>query len=402
MNPATCAVVICDMWDAHHCVSAARRVAEMAPRMNEVVEALREQGALIIHAPAGCVDFYAGTPARLRALQAPHADAPVPIDWNDRDPAREPPLPARLGDPGPCSCDTPEPCGDAAPPYPWTRQIASIRVAPEDAVSDDGQEVFNLLEQRGIEDVVVMGVHTNLCVLGRPYGIRQLVYFGKRPVLCRDLTDAFHRDPRGHAWGTEQTVVHIERHWCATVTSDQLVGGTPFRFQPVLGLERGAVRLAPHTARWAALYAEEEARLRAALEGVLVDVQHFGSTSIPGIHAKPILDILAGVRNRDDVFARRPQLQALGYGYVPGAGVPGHHVFGKGEPRTHLLHVVEHGSRDWTENLWFRDRLRADPALAAEYDALKLRLAQAHPGERARYTEAKSDFVQRIRRQAPG
>ncbi|HEY0015249.1 MAG TPA: GrpB family protein [Longimicrobium sp.] len=170
---------------------------------------------------------------------------------------------------------------------------------------------------------------------------------------------------------------------------------------PVLGLRRGTVRLVPHTVRWAEIYREEEARLRAALQGVLVDVQHFGSTSIPGIHAKPILDILAGVRRRDDVFERRPQLVALGYGYVPGAGVPEHHVFGKGEPRTHLLHVVEHGSRAWTENLWFRDQLRADPALAAEYDALKLRLGEAHPDDRARYTEQKGDFVQRIRQGAP-
>ena len=171
--------------------------------------------------------------------------------------------------------------------------------------------------------------------------------------------------------------------------------------EPVLGLEHGTVRLVPHTPRWAELYREEEARLRAALDGLLIDVQHFGSTSIPGIHAKPILDILAGVRRMDDVFERRPQLQALGYGYVPGAGVPGHHVFGKGRPRTHLLHVVEHGDRNWTENLWFRDRLRADPALAAEYDALKLRLARAHPGDRPRYTEEKGAFVQRIRQSAP-
>jgi GrpB-like predicted nucleotidyltransferase (UPF0157 family) len=168
---------------------------------------------------------------------------------------------------------------------------------------------------------------------------------------------------------------------------------------PVLGLERGAVRLAPHDPRWAALYAGEEARLREALDGLLLDIQHFGSTSIPGIHAKPILDILAGVRRREDVLERRAQLQALGYGYVPGAGVPGHHVFGKGAPRTHLLHVVEHGGPSWTENLRFRDRLRADPALAAEYDALKLRLAAAHPGDRARYTEEKGAFVQRIRTQ---
>jgi hypothetical protein len=71
------AVVVCDMWDAHHCVTAARRVAEMAPRMNEVLGGLRARGALVVHAPGGCMDFYAGTPARLRALQAPRAGVPA-------------------------------------------------------------------------------------------------------------------------------------------------------------------------------------------------------------------------------------------------------------------------------------------------------------------------------------
>ncbi|HEX6370195.1 MAG TPA: isochorismatase family protein [Longimicrobium sp.] len=225
------AVVICDMWDAHHCVTAARRVVEMAPRMNQVAAGLREQGALIIHAPGGVVDFYDGTPARMRAIQAPHAPAPAPFDWNGWERDTESALPATLTDPGSCSCDSAQPCGEAGPPYPWTRQTPLIDIRPDDAVSDDGQEVFNLLEERGIEDVIVMGVHTNICVLGRPYGIRQLVYLGKKPVLCRDLTDSFHRDPRGHCWGTEQVVAHIEQKWCPTVTSDRLVGGSAFRFR---------------------------------------------------------------------------------------------------------------------------------------------------------------------------
>ena len=223
-DPARAAVVVCDMWDAHHCVSAARRVAEMAPRMNAVLAALREQGTLIVHAPADCVDFYRGTPARERAAAAPHAPAPVPFDWNDWEDDERAALPATLTAPGTCSCDAAEPCNEGGPPYPWTRQIASIGVDAEDAVTDDGQELFNLLAERGIDDVVVMGVHTNICVLSRWYGIRQLVRAGKRPLLCRDLTDAFHRDPRGHAWGTERVVAHVERRWCPTVTSGQLVG----------------------------------------------------------------------------------------------------------------------------------------------------------------------------------
>lgn len=230
-DAARAAVVICDMWDAHHCVTAARRVAEMAPRLNQVAAGLRGQGALIIHAPADCVEFYRGTPARLRALRAPHVPAPVPFSWNPWEPDERAMLPATLTAPGPCACDAPEPCCGDPPPTPWTRQTPLIDIHPDDAVSDDGQEVFNLLEQRGIDDVVVMGAHANVCVLSRAYGIRQLVRLGKRPVLCRDLTDSFHRDPRGHFRGTEQVVAHVERRWCPTVTSDQLVGGTPFRFR---------------------------------------------------------------------------------------------------------------------------------------------------------------------------
>jgi nicotinamidase-related amidase len=231
LEPRDAAVIVCDMWDAHHCVSAARRVAEMAPRMNAVIIGLRCQGALIIHAPSDCVDFYGGTPARRRALAAPEVRTPVSIDWNSWDHEPDATLSTTLTAPGGCSCDSPEPCGAGHPPYPWTRQTPLIEIDQNDAVSDDGQEIYNLLEQRRIDDVIVMGVHTNICILARPYGIRQLVYFGKRPLLCRDLTDAFHRDPRGHAWGTRQIVEHIERRWCPTVTSDQLVGGVPFQFR---------------------------------------------------------------------------------------------------------------------------------------------------------------------------
>ena len=230
-DDARTAVVVCDMWDATQCVAAARRVAEMAPRVDEVVTRLRRAGALIVHAPAGCMDFYAGTAARKRAQEAPTVPSPVPIDWHDRDESREPPLPPSLADDTPCSCEPGEPCTEGSPPYPWTRQISSIEISAADAVTDDGAELLALLEQGDIEDVVVMGVHLNRCVLGRPYGIRQLVHWGRRPVLCRDLTDSFHRDPGGHLAGNELMIAHVERHWCPTVTSDQLVGGAPFRFR---------------------------------------------------------------------------------------------------------------------------------------------------------------------------
>jgi nicotinamidase-related amidase len=229
-DAAKAAMIICDMWDSTQCVSAARRVVQMAPRVNEVAARLRRDGALIVHAPAGCMEYYAGTAARQRARHAPPVDSPVPVDWNDWDPSREAPLPASLADDTPCSCEAGDPCTVGGLPYPWTRQIPSIEVSTQDAVTDDGRELLALLEERGIEDVIVTGVHTNRCVLGRPYGIRQLVYWGKRVVLCRDLTDSYHRDPRGHDWGNEQIVTHIERYWCSTLTSDQLVAGSEFRW----------------------------------------------------------------------------------------------------------------------------------------------------------------------------
>ena len=79
--------------------------------------------------------------------------------------------------------------------------------------------------------VTIMGVHTNMCVLGRPFGIRQMVYAGKNVILCRDLTDSYHRDPGRHFEGLREIVAHVEKHWCPTVTSASITGKTPFRFK---------------------------------------------------------------------------------------------------------------------------------------------------------------------------
>jgi nicotinamidase-related amidase len=226
-DPARTAIVIVDMWDDHHCRSAAERVAQMAPHMNEVVKAARRNGALIIHAPSDCMDFYKDTPARLLAQTAPKSPAPVKFQWNYFNPEREGPLAAKL-EQGGCSCDLPQPCN---PSYKaWKRQIATIEIAEEDAVSADGQEVYNLLQDRGIQNVIVMGVHTNRCVLGRPFGIRQMVYLGKNVVLCRDLTDSYHRDPGAHFEGLDKIVEHVETHWCPSITSQSITSQPPFKF----------------------------------------------------------------------------------------------------------------------------------------------------------------------------
>jgi nicotinamidase-related amidase len=227
-DPKKTAIVVVDMWDNHHCKSAAQRVVEMAPHMNEVLKAARTRGVLIIHAPSECMNEYKETPARLRAQQAPAAKATAPFQWNYFNPKREGPLADRLEKAG-CACDTPEPCGPGA--RVWKKEIATLEISEEDAVSDNGQEIFNLLQQRAIDNVIVMGVHTNRCVLGRPFGIRQLVYVGKNVVLCRDLTDSYHRDPGRHFEGLHEIIAHVEKYWCPTITSTSITGKPAFGFK---------------------------------------------------------------------------------------------------------------------------------------------------------------------------
>jgi nicotinamidase-related amidase len=221
------AIVICDMWDDHYCRSSARRVAEMAPRMNEVIREARRRGVLIIHCPSGCMDKYDGTPQRELARQAPKVETKIPLEpWCYLDKTREGELPV----------DEKQPCDDETPRERirfYTRQHEALKIEPPDAITDSA-EAFYLMRQRGITNVIVMGVHTNMCVLGRPFGIRQLVRQGQNVVLMRDMTDAMY-DPRSapyvsHFEGTRRIIEHIEKHWCPTISSADVLGGDEFRF----------------------------------------------------------------------------------------------------------------------------------------------------------------------------
>lgn len=163
-----------------------------------------------------------------------------------------------------------------------------------------------------------------------------------------------------------------------------------------LGLAHGKVALSDSDPEWTALYQEEAARLLPAIGPLIVDIQHFGSTSISGIKAKPVIDILVGLRRFDDGPFLVGPLESLGYDYVGPDMVPNDHLFGKGVVRTHLLHAVEHSGYHWRRDLRFRDRLRADPSLAAAYEQLKVDLAARFPDSRAEYTAAKATFIDAI------
>lgn len=236
-DPRHTALIICDMWDDHWCKGAAARVVEMAPVMEKAVAAARARGVLIVHAPSTCVGFYDGTPARQRARQSPAATPRVSLATAERwgtawcwpEKGREPALPIDDTDMG---CDCGVKC-EIKPP--WTRQIATLTIDQDrDVITDNGQELVNLFAARQIEHVMIMGVHLNMCVLGRPFGIRQLTRLGQDVVLVRDLTDTMYnsqmRPQVDHFTGTDLVVDHVEKYWCPTITSVDLVGGKPFRF----------------------------------------------------------------------------------------------------------------------------------------------------------------------------
>lgn len=212
--PGETALLICDMWDNHWCSGAARRVGPLAQRMAPLVNAARARGILIIHAPSDTMEFYKDYPQRRRALQAPRVTPPPGLGL------ASPALPIDDSDEG---CDTP---GDKVY-IAWTRQHEAIPIGEPDLISDSGTEIYSVLQPRGIKNLLIMGVHTNMCVLNRSFAIKQMTNWGVACVLVRDLTDTMY-DPNdrpfvSHDTGTELVVQYIEKYWCPTTRSEEIL-----------------------------------------------------------------------------------------------------------------------------------------------------------------------------------
>ena len=155
--------------------------------------------------------------------------------------------------------------------------------------------------------------------------------------------------------------------------------------------------------RWPALFAAEAARLHVVLgAGLVTAIEHFGSTAIPGLAAKPVVDILVGVRSLPAARVEAvPALEALGYAFWADNPATDRLFFVKGlppnGPRTHHVHMVETDAGGvWGDLLVFRDALRAHPEQARRYEALKRELADRFPNDREAYTDAKGDFVREV------
>jgi GrpB-like predicted nucleotidyltransferase (UPF0157 family) len=153
--------------------------------------------------------------------------------------------------------------------------------------------------------------------------------------------------------------------------------------------------ISEYDSAWPDLYEAEKARIVDAIGDWLVDIQHVGSTSVPGLAAKPVIDIMPGVRSLADDTHFIPRLEAVGYEHLPvfEDDIPERRYFRRGIPRQFHVHAVEVSSDFWRRHLAFRDYLRAHPETAKEYAALKRRLAADYGNDRIGYTNAKTDFI---------
>lgn len=162
------------------------------------------------------------------------------------------------------------------------------------------------------------------------------------------------------------------------------------------------IEVVDHDPAWSASFKEERRRLLAALDGVAVSIEHIGSTAVPGLAAKPIIDLLVEVDQLDRLDRCREALEAIGYSARGENGIPGRRYFTRGKPaRTHHLHAFQFGDPHLLRHLEFRDYLVENPAVALAYGALKMRAAAAWRHEPAGYAAAKQDFIaehQRIAR----
>ena len=227
-EPEKTAIVICDMWDQHWCKGASARVAELAPHMNRALNIARQKGMLIVHSPSDCMKYYSEYPQRKIAQQYSRPDdkyeegallpseqgAVWPIDQTN----------------GGCN-DTPR-CEER---YPWTKEIDLLEIKENDVITDSGPEMERMFREKGINRVILMGVHTNMCVVARPFGLRNMTKYGMNVALMRDLTDVMYDSRQApfvnHFEGLGLMVEYIEKYIAPTVLSTDLTGEPPFRFK---------------------------------------------------------------------------------------------------------------------------------------------------------------------------
>ena len=156
------------------------------------------------------------------------------------------------------------------------------------------------------------------------------------------------------------------------------------------------IEIRDYDPEWPTVFRAEKGRIRAAFGGLAKDIQHVGSTAVPGLAAKPVIDILLAVEDLTETVAYLIRLEELCYTYVPHNEDAERRFFLKGMPRTHHVHVVRFGGWTYWKHLLFRDYLLDHPSKVKEYECLKRILAEQFRDDRSRYVEGKSEFIESV------
>ena len=213
IDPHKVGIVVVDMWNYHWCKTAAMRVGSLVPRMNRVLDAARQMGMTVMLCPSDVVDNYVGWPQREKIFAMPRFEVPPLLKV-------ECPKPQ---DPGGCACGR-ERC---VVNYGWDGMHPDLKIDANDLMPDTLEDVYSLCRQRGLTHLIYCGVHTQVCLLGKPMGLRNLKAAGLSCILARDLTDAHPGyDPARDFTpdlNTSQVVEHFERYLAPSVNmADEL------------------------------------------------------------------------------------------------------------------------------------------------------------------------------------
>ena len=224
LNPDETAIIVVDMWDVHWCHTATSRVAKLAVPMNQTLSAARAAGIHIIFAPSDVTGFYYDSPARLRTLAAPKATLPP---FNPKY-SKVPQFPLSTRTDSGCEADDRK-------GMPWTRQIATLHIDDDVdyLIAADSQELYNIIRKEGLKNLLYMGVHENMCIMNRPFGIKRVAGWGWQPdrmAVVRELVDVMYTPNDSpyvsHAEGLELHTEYVEKFWASSVSMyDILVPG---------------------------------------------------------------------------------------------------------------------------------------------------------------------------------
>jgi nicotinamidase-related amidase/type 1 glutamine amidotransferase len=231
-NPGETAIIVCDMWDRHWCPDATARVAEMAPYLNEILNIAREKGVKIVFSPSECMSYYSDRPGRKEAQRFIDKSILAIAKKNDFGGK----LPSEEGAVWPID-QSDEGCENEGikPKLVWRTQIDALKITDEDLISDSGAEIGSYFKKKGIRNVILTGVHTNMCVIGRSFGLRAMKQMGMNVVLMRDMTDLMYNHAMwpyvDHFSGLDLIEEYIETYVCPSMVSTDFTGKKQFVFK---------------------------------------------------------------------------------------------------------------------------------------------------------------------------